>query len=67
MTQKTKDRAPLTPLKLGSNSGAPEGYQFLLRMWHPSCDSCYKPVISHKRGKNRITVTNKKPEVLYVY
>lgn len=34
ITQKIKDRARPTPLNSGANSGAPEGNQFLLQMWH---------------------------------
>jgi hypothetical protein len=42
-THKPKDRVTQTPLKTGMNSGAPEGKQFLLHKWHPSCKSSYKP------------------------
>ena len=42
---KTKQREPHQ--KLGVISGAPEGKQILLHMWHPSCCLCY-----YKSGKN---------------
>jgi hypothetical protein len=32
----------------------PKGKQFLLHMWHPSCYSYYKSVISREWGKDRI-------------
>ena len=50
ITQKTKDRATL---KTDINSGVPERLtlpapldkHFLLYTWHPSCYSCYKPLL----------------------
>jgi hypothetical protein len=34
-----------------------KGKRFLFHMWHPSCCSCYNPVISHEYGKDRIVIT----------
>ena len=43
-THKNKDRVTRTPLNPGVNSGDPDGKQFLLHYWIPSCKSSYKPV-----------------------
>ena len=58
-TQIIKDWAARTPLKTGMNSGAPEGWAVLAPMWHPSCYSCYKLVISHAWWKERIVIIKK--------
>ena len=45
-TQKTNDRSTRIPTKnrgRGVISGAPKGYQFLLKWCRPSCYSCYIP------------------------
>jgi hypothetical protein len=43
-TQKDKDQATRTPLKIGGLTKVlRKGKQFLFHMWHLSCDFSYKP------------------------
>jgi hypothetical protein len=65
-TQIIKDWAARTPLKTGMNSGAPEGWAVPAPMWHPSCYSCYKLVISHAWWKERIVIIKKHEHIVVI-